>query len=184
MVTTELKYIVKTAFFRELSDTLELRNAAGIRERVWGPVTRSGCLQTRVSAPSSSCRGPWLSARRRSPRGIRYVGHLGQRQRWQACAWNTLRRNYCFSVSFSRRKNCFSKCLYRKKKTLVIRMPSSASLCVQGVWVLRRVQGVSFIRCQMRGFSWENQFKLSSGACRHCCLAAKLCLMFLQPHGL
>ena len=30
----------------------------------------------------------------------------------------------------------------------------------------------------------KNQFKLSSGVCCHCCLLAKLCLMFLQPHGL
>ena len=56
-------------------------------------------------------------------------------------------------------------------------MPSSASFCVQGIWVLRRAQykEISFIRCQMWGFWWEK-------CC--CCLVAKSCLTFLQPHGL
>ena len=38
-------------------------------------------------------------------------------------------------------KNTFPNvCIGKKKKTLFIRMASSVSFCVQGVWVLRRVQ--------------------------------------------
>lgn len=42
MVTAELKYIVKTTFFREFTDALVLRNATGIRKSVWGPSAGMG----------------------------------------------------------------------------------------------------------------------------------------------